>query len=145
MLKRWLVSALGVLTGGWLLDGIHYDSNATLLIVVLLLSLFSAVLKPLLILLALPFVVLTLGVGILFINALLYLLVGNLVDGFDVDGFGYAFLGALIITFFNLLLRGWIDGGGSGPRVRARVVGGRTAGGGKAAPRVKPKDDVIDI
>lgn len=145
--KRGLISALGVLVGSYLIDGINYESGATLLLVVVVLGLFTAVLKPLLVLLALPFVVLTLGLGVLFINALLYLLVGNLVPGFTVDGFGSAFLGALVITLLNLLFSGWISPGRA--RFRVNSVDGRAAGP-RARPRaekakVKAKDDVIDI
>lgn len=141
ILKRWLVSGLGVWLGSYFVDGISYDENLTLLLVVVLLGLFSAILKPLLVLLALPFVLLTLGLGILFINALLYLLVGNLVPGFEVASFGAAFFGALWVTFLNLLFGNWI-GGGKGKRIR--VSSGR---GGSSKPRgkVTAKDDVIDI
>ncbi len=141
ILKRWIVSGLGVWLGSYFVEGIHYDTNATLLIVVLLLGLFTAVLKPVLVLLALPFVVLTLGVGILFINALLYLLVGELVPGFEVVGFGAAFWGALWVTFLNLLFGNWIGGGGRSS-VRVSSSGGSVS---RASCKVKAKDDVIDI
>lgn len=139
LLKRWLVSGFGVWLGSMWVDGIGYDDKGTLILVVLLLGLFSAVLKPLLVLLTLPFVVLTLGLGILFINALLYLLVGNLLDGFTVASFGDAFWGALIITLLNMVFSGWISGGGASVKVRT--------GARKNVERrkVKPKDDVIDI
>ena len=68
--KRALVSAMGVLLGSWMLPGIQYVDYQTLVVAVCLLALFSAVLRPLLILLALPFVVLTMGIGLLVINAL---------------------------------------------------------------------------
>ena len=141
LFKRWAVSGLGVWLGSYFVDGISCEDKGTLLIVVVVLGLFTAVLKPLLVLLALPFVVLTLGVGVLFINALLYLLVGELVPGFEVSGFGAAFFGALWVTFMNLLFSNWI---GRGPSLRVR------SGGGGPAPsqprrKVKAKDDVIDI
>ncbi|EDY80883.1 hypothetical protein VDG1235_500 [Verrucomicrobiia bacterium DG1235] len=145
ILKRWAVSGLGVWLGSYFVDGISYDENSTLLIVVLLLGLFTAVLKPLLVLLALPFVVLTLGIGVLFINALLYLLVGNLVDGFHVASFGAAFFGALFVTFMNLIFTGWIGGA---RRSSFRVRANGSAGSRRSEPKprkVKAKDDVIDI
>ena len=151
IVKRTLVSALGVLTGSYLLDGISYDSYGTLFVVVVVLSLFSAILKPLLVLLALPFVVVTLGVGILFINALLYLLAGHLIEGFTVASFWYAFFGALIVSFFNVLFSGW-TGSAHATAQRRQVRGmyrGREKGGrpgqGRPPRRVKAKDDVIDI
>lgn len=136
--KRGLVSAAGVFLGSAMIDGIHYDDGASLFWAVLLLAVFTAFLRPLLVLFALPFVMLTLGVGLLFINAFLYLLVGNLLEGFVVDGFGAAFFGALIISFLNVLFAGWI--GGDGRRIRTRVSKKRVK-----VTRVKAKDDVIDI
>ncbi len=139
MLKRWLVSALGVWIGSYFLEGIDYEDSATLVLVAILLGLFTAVLKPLLVLLALPFVLVTLGLGVLFINALLYLLVGELVPGFEVDGFGPAFLGALIITGLNLVFGAWLNGG--------RGVTVKASRGGSSLPRRgrRAADDVIDI
>jgi len=104
LLVRWLVLALGVVLSTKIVPGISYDTGTTLFVVVLLLSLFNAVLKPLLLLFTLPFIVLTLGVGIWLINALLFYFVGRLVDGFHVAGFGSALLGALIVSVTNLVL-----------------------------------------
>ncbi|MDQ8203623.1 phage holin family protein [Pelagicoccus sp. SDUM812003] len=145
IVKRWLISGLGIWVGSSFVEGIQYEDTLTLVIVVLLLGLFNAVLKPLLVLLALPFVVLTFGIGILFINALLYLFVGNLVDGFYVDGFGSAFFGALFVSVLNLLFAGWIGGGGRTVSVRTGSSGGGAKRHGRPGGRVKAKDDVIDI
>ena len=147
MVKRGLISSLGVVTGSYLLDGIDYADSGSLFLAVVLLGVFLALLKPLLVLLALPFVVVTLGLGILFINALLYLLVGNLLEGFTVDSFGTAFFGALIVTFFNVIFSNWINGT---RRVSVRGQWNATRRDGPAPPKkqpkaVKAKDDVIDI
>jgi putative membrane protein len=104
LLLRWLINALGIMLAAWLLPGIRYENDTALLIVVVLLGLFNVFLKPLLVFFALPFVVLTLGVGILFINAALFLLAAHLVEGFAVDGFAAAFFGALIVSVLNLVL-----------------------------------------
>ncbi len=104
LLVRWLVLALGVVLSTKIVPGISYDTGTTLFVVVVLLSLFNAVLKPLLLLFTLPFIVLSLGVGIWLINALLFYFVGRLVDGFHVAGFGSALLGALIVSVTNLVL-----------------------------------------
>ena len=104
LLVRWLVLALGVMLSTKIVPGISYDTGTTLFVVVLLLSLFNAVLKPLLLLFTLPFIVLTMGLGIWMINAVLFYFVGRLVDGFHVAGFGSALLGALIVSVTNLVL-----------------------------------------
>ena len=107
LLVRWLVLALGVTLATKLVDGITCDSTPTLIVVVLLLSFFNAILKPLLVLFTLPFIVLTLGLGVVVINALLFLFVGRLVDGFHVAGFWPAVWGALVVRVTNLVLSGF--------------------------------------
>ena len=127
LLMRWAILAVGVALSAVIVPGITYDSGVTLLVVVALLSLFNAILKPLLVIFTLPFVVLSLGLGIWFINALLFLAVSKLVDGFYVHDFWSALWGALIVSLTNFVLSGFL---------RTRRVP-------KAPPR-KP-DDVIDI
>ena len=106
LLVRWSVLALGVVLSTKLVSGISYDDGATLLLVVLLLSFFNAVLRPLLLLFTLPFIVLTLGIGVWLINACLFYFVGHLVEGFYVAGFGAALWGALIVSLTNLIMTG---------------------------------------
>ncbi|HRE84473.1 MAG TPA: phage holin family protein [Opitutaceae bacterium] len=135
LLVRWAVLALGVTLASEIIPGISYDNGRTLIAVVLVLSLLNAVLKPLLVLFTLPFILLTLGLGMVLINALLFLFVGRLIEGFHVAGFWSALGGAAIVSLTNLLLaqmmRGRPPGGGTPPARR----GGR-----------KTKDsDVIDV
>ncbi len=128
---RWAVSALGVLVAATVIPGISYNEGSDLVIVVLLLSVLNAFLRPILVLFALPFVIFTLGFGILLINALLFMFAAHLVDGFQVDGFLSAFFGALIVGMITLFLSGiW----------SARVTRRRS----RRHSRRKP-DDVIDI
>jgi putative membrane protein len=131
LLVRWVVLAIGVTLATKLVTGITCDSTQTLIAVVLLLSFFNAILKPLLVLFTLPFIVLTLGLGVVVINALLFLFVGRLVDGFHVAGFWPAVWGALVVSVTNLVLSGFTRGA-----ARTRTP----------PPAVKKKpDDVIDI
>lgn len=103
LLVRWLVLALGVTLATKLIPGIRCDTGASLFAVVVLLSLFNTFLKPLLVLFTLPFILVTMGIGMIVINALLFLFVGRLVDGFHVDGFGSAIGGALVVSGTNFL------------------------------------------
>jgi putative membrane protein len=130
LLLRWTVLAVGVALSAVLVPGISYDDGVTLIVVVALLSFFNAILKPVLVLFTLPFVVLSLGLGIWVINALLFLAVGRLVHGFHVQNFGAALLGALIVSVTNLVLNAFL---------RARVV--------VRPPPASPRrpDDIIDI
>ncbi len=104
LLLRWSVMALGVTLATRLVGGIYYDDASTLIVVVLLLSLLNAVLKPLLVLFTLPFIMFTMGLGIILINAFLFMLVARLVDGFYVHSFASALIGAVIVSVTNLLL-----------------------------------------
>jgi len=134
MLVRWLILALGVTLSTKIVPGISYDTGTTLLVVVLLLSFFNAVLKPLLLLFTLPFIVLTLGIGIWIINAILFYFVGRLVDGFHVATFGAALLGALIVSLTNIILNKIL----TPPRPPGPPGSSGRAGSSK-------RDDVIDI
>ena len=130
LLLRWTVLALGVLLAERLLPGIRCDNGLTLVVVVLLLSFFNVVLKPLLLLFTLPFIILSMGLGIWLINAVLFYAVGKLVDGFHVAGFGSALLGALIVSVTNLIIN--------------RLLTPPPKPPGPPSGRSK-KDDVIDI
>lgn len=140
LLQTWALLALGVLIGAAVVPGIRYESFGTLILVVVLLSLLNAFLKPLLMLFALPFIMLTLGLGILLINAVLFLIAGQLVPGFEVAGFGAAFLGALIISGVGFLINVLLPVEVS---YRATVRGKRP---GRRGPKSgKNGDDFIDI
>jgi putative membrane protein len=129
MLLRWAILALGVAISAKIVPGIAYDEAGTLLVVVVLLSLFNAFLKPLLLLFTLPFVVLSMGLGVWFINALLFLAVSRLVQGFYVHDFWAALWGALIVSVTNML---------ASTLLKARVVVAKP-------PKPRKPDDVIDI
>lgn len=137
LLVRWMILALGVVLSATLVPGISYTTGSTLALVVILLSLFNAVLKPLLVLFTLPFVILSLGLGVWLINALLFYFVGKLVDGFQVAGFGSAMLGALVVSLTNLVVTRMLRNA-SEPRPAPPAAGPGPRRGGK-------NDDVIDI
>ena len=132
LLLRWLILALGVLLSTKLVPGIKCDDGATLAVVVLLLSFFNVVLKPLLLLFTLPFIVLSLGLGIWVINALLFFAVGRLVEGFHVAGFGSALLGSLIVSLTSMVMNRLL----SPPSPPAPP---------RSGPGPAKRDDVIDI
>ncbi|HXQ79778.1 MAG TPA: phage holin family protein, partial [Opitutaceae bacterium] len=73
LLVRWLVLALGVVIATHLIPGIHCSDLGALIAVVVLLSFFNAILKPVLVLFTLPFIIVTMGLGIVVINAILFL------------------------------------------------------------------------
>jgi len=120
LLLRWCVLAVGVTIATKVINGIHCDSRETLIVVVLLLSFFNAVLKPLLMLFAMPFIVMTLGFGIVLINALLFYWAGNLVTGFHVASFWSAIGGAVVVSATNLVISVITRGPPKPPKAPAR-------------------------
>jgi putative membrane protein len=101
LILRWLISALALLTLPYLMSGITVSSFYIALIVAVVLGLINAVVRPLLILLTLPVTILTLGLFILVINALLFWFVASFVDGFQVSGFWAAFFGAILYSLIT--------------------------------------------
>ena len=103
-LQRWLINTLAVLVTVVLLRGhIRYAATVDLFIASLLLGILNAFIRPIMMLVALPFLILTLGLFTLVINATLLYLVHWLMGAhFEVDSFGWAFLGALIISVVSV-------------------------------------------
>jgi putative membrane protein len=117
------VTTIAVMVAANVVKGIEYGGWPSLLVASLLLGALNALLRPLLLFLSLPLLVLTLGLFALVINALLLYFVGFLVKGFQVDSFGSAFLGGLLITLTTVVLntvtgsgKTWIDLGPGGRR-----------------------------
>ena len=149
-LKSWILIALGVLLASNTSQGISYDSNGALILAVILLSFSNVFFKPLLLLFSLPFIILTFGIGVWLINALLFMLVGGLVDGFYVASFGSALWGALVVSLTGVFA-GMLFGKS---RVNVQMSGsvntGQNAATSGPRPQQKTKrplkdDDVIDI
>ena len=146
--KSWLLVALGVIIASHIFDGIRYTDASALVVAVLLLSLCNVFLKPLLMIFALPFIILTFGLGIWMINALLFLLVGNLVDGFTVDSFRDALAGALVVSLTGLVANLFFGKS----KVQVRTSRSTQSVGSNANTPENPNtyksikdDDVIDI
>jgi putative membrane protein len=98
LIARIVVVALGLWLASRIVPGVEIRDLETLVLAALLLGIVNAVVKPLLILITLPLTLLTLGLFILVINALLFGLVSLFLHGFVVHGFGAAFLGALVVS-----------------------------------------------
>ena len=118
-LQSWAINTFAVLAAVWIVPGIHFkdDSLWAPFVTSLVLGILNAFIRPVLMLLALPLLIFTLGLFTLVINALMLYFVSFLLGRyFEVDSFGAAFLGALVISIVSLLLN--LVTGGSRPRVR---------------------------
>src|SRR5271157_1344387 len=132
LLVRWMVLALGVVIATHLVPGIHCSDAGALIAVVVLLSFFNAILRPILVLFTLPFIIVTMGLGIVVINAILFLFVGRLVDGFTVTGFWPAVGGSLVVSVTNFVVSAFVRSSARPPA-------------GAPPPPRGPGGDVIDI
>ena len=104
---RWLVTTISVWAAASL-GILHFDGDRCLLGTALILGIVNAFVRPVVLLLSLPFIILTLGVGIFIVNALLLMAVSQLLPCFHVDSFGRAFLGAIIISMVSWILSAFI-------------------------------------
>jgi putative membrane protein len=104
LLLVWLINAAALLALPYLMSSIRVESIPTALIAALLLGLINTFIRPLLVLLTLPVTLLTLGLFIFVINALLFWLVGSFVEGFHVAGFWSAFFGAILYSIISWAL-----------------------------------------
>ncbi|HEY0775723.1 MAG TPA: phage holin family protein [Nocardioidaceae bacterium] len=116
-----VVNALALAAAAWLLDGIDVagestsDEAVTLILVALIFGVVNAIVEPIVKLFSIPFILLTLGLFLLVINALMLMLtdwISGLFDlGFTVDGFWTALLGGIVITIATWILEAVLPSG----------------------------------
>ena len=105
LLIRLIVNTLSVFVTGWILgDAVIISSFGTAILVAIVLAAFNATIKPLLVLFTLPVTVLTLGLFIFVINALIIMATDSLISGFEVANFWWALLFSLVLSLVNSLL-----------------------------------------
>lgn len=98
---RFLLSGLAVLLTAYLLPGVQVEHYGYALLVASVLSFANVIVRPILVILTIPITVITLGLFLLVINALIILLVDYFVPKFDVNGFWWAMAFSLILSIFN--------------------------------------------
>ncbi len=104
IIVRVLIQTVAIFIAAYILPGVEVDSLTTTLIVAIVLGVINVFLKPILVLLTLPITLVTFGLFIFVINALLVLLVSSLVSGFYVDGFLWALLFSIIVSLVSAFL-----------------------------------------
>jgi len=135
-LKSWAINTLAVAVAVEIMHGhIRYAQPKDLLLAALLLGILNAFVRPILMLIALPLLIFTLGLFMLVINALLLYFVGELLaPHFQVDTFGSAFLGAIIIGIISIVLNVMTGNARANIKIQRRPP-----------PQKKSDDDVIDV
>ena len=110
-LLHWAIIAVSLWAASQLFNGIRFGSTTALVVSALLLGLANAVVRPLLVVMTLPLTMLTFGLFLLVINAVMLMLVARLVDGFKVAGFWTAFWASLFISVLSFALGAFVLGG----------------------------------
>jgi len=99
----WIIITIAILLAAYLIPGIKVDSLGSAIIGAAILGLLNVLIKPILIILTFPITLLTLGLFIFVINALLFWLAGSIIHGFSVRSFGSALLGSLVVTIITFI------------------------------------------
>lgn len=99
-----LVSTVAILILAYLLPGVGVAGFTAALLTAIVIGLVNALIKPILTFLTIPITILTLGLFLLVINALMILLADYLVGGFSVDGFWWALIFSVLLSFVNTIL-----------------------------------------
>jgi len=107
---RWITTTIGVMITSAVIPGIRYDSFGGLIGAALLLGILNAFVRPVLLILSAPLILLTLGFFILVVNGLMLLWVPSLVRAFHVESFGSAFWGAIMIGIISWILSAFFRG-----------------------------------
>jgi putative membrane protein len=104
LIVRIIINALALLAVAYFVPGVHVSGWLGAIISAIILGVVNAILRPILLLLTLPFVIITLGLFTLVINAITFELVAHLGLGLTVDSFGAALIGALVLSIVSFLL-----------------------------------------
>lgn len=110
-LLHWAITAFAMWVASHVFKGLRFGSTGSLAVAALLLGLANAVVRPLLVLLTLPLTLITFGLFLLVINALVLMLVARLVKGFHLDGFWTAFWASIFMALLSLVLGAFVLGG----------------------------------
>lgn len=101
---RWILFALALLFIAWIIPGINIEGFRAALLSAFVIGLVNVFIRPLFVIITIPITILTLGLFIFIINALLFLFVAKVVPGFEVDGFLSALLGSILLSIISLFI-----------------------------------------
>ncbi len=104
IILRWLLLAAALLLVAYLYPGVSVTSFTAALIAAFVLGLFNTLLRPLLVLLTLPVTLITLGLFLFVINALMFYFAARVLDGFNVSGFTAALIGSILYSLCGMVI-----------------------------------------
>lgn len=103
LLVSWVLNTLALFIVATVVPNFHYDSFVALAIAALVLGVLNTIVRPILFVLTFPLTVITLGLFLIVLNAIMLELTALLVPGFSIDGFGWALLGAILLAVVSLI------------------------------------------
>ena len=109
LLAKWALSACALLLVAYLYSGVELRGFGAALLAAFVIGLLNAVVRPLLVVLTLPVTLLTLGLFLFVINAAVFWLAAQMLDGFQVRGFGAALLGSLMYTAMGIVIESALE------------------------------------
>lgn len=109
LLSKWLLSAMALLAVAHLYSGVEVQSFGSALIAAVVIGLFNTLLRPVLVILTLPVTLITLGLFLFVINALMFWWAAGLLDGFQVRDFSAALIGSLLYTVAGMVINSALD------------------------------------
>ena len=110
LLLKWLLSAAALLFVAYIYSGVEVKSFTAALVAAFVIGLFNVVLRPVLVVLTLPVTIVTVGLFLFVINALMFWAAASVLDGFQVTGFAAALIGSLIHSALGLVIESALGG-----------------------------------
>lgn len=109
LLVKWLLSATALLAIAYIYSGVQVTSFTTALVAAFVIGLFNTIVRPILVILTLPVTLVTLGLFLFVINALMFWAASGVMSGFRVNGFGAALVGSLIYSVSGLVIESALE------------------------------------
>jgi putative membrane protein len=110
LILKWLLSAAALLFVAYIYDGVSLNGYQAALIAAFVIGLLNTLVRPILVILTLPVTVVTVGLFLFVINALMFWAAASLLDGFNVTGFWAALIGSLIYSVLSMIINSALDG-----------------------------------
>jgi putative membrane protein len=109
LLTKWLLSAAALLLVAYIYSGVQVKTFTAALIAAFVIGLLNTVVRPILVVLTLPVTLVTLGLFLFVINALMFWAAGSVLDGFHVQGFVAALIGSLIYSLLGIVIESALE------------------------------------
>ena len=109
IIVKWLLSAAALLAVAYIYSGVQVTSFTAALLAAFVIGLFNTIVRPILVILTLPVTLITLGLFLFVINALMFWAASGVMNGFQVRGFGAALIGSLIYSLFGLIIESALE------------------------------------